>query len=164
MSQILRIARRELSRLRQRFSGGASPLAVVLLLAVLGLAAFALRDQVVLGSGLYRIGVSADAPAFRDSRFSTVVVDAAQGEALLSQHAIDAFVDGTRVISRNDDRSQYAVRELKQYLEQQEILRIRSAYSSDQAFPLRVGINFLSPAGAGGQRRGYQSPFFTEPS
>jgi hypothetical protein len=52
------------------------------------------------------------------------------------------------VIHRDDDRSLYAVRELKQYLEQQELLRISAAYPNDQAFPLRVGINFLSPAGA----------------
>ena len=145
MSQIFMIARREVSRVRQRFSGAASPLAVALLLALLGLSAFALRSQVALGSGLYRIGVTADAPAIRDSRFSTVVVDANQGEALLNQHAIDALIDGAQVIHREDDKSLYAVQALKQYLEQEELARIGGAYPYDQAFPLRVGINYLGP-------------------
>jgi ABC-type Na+ efflux pump permease subunit len=121
------------------------------LLAVLGLSAFALRNQVSLGSGLYRIGVSADAPVIRDSRFSTIAVDAAQGEALLNRHAIDAMIDGTHVIHRDDNQSLYAVQALKQYLEQEELARIGAAYPPDQAFPLRVGINYLGPAEANGQ-------------
>ena len=142
------IARREVTRLRQRFSGSASPIAVALLLAVLGLSAFALRSQVSLGSGLYRIGVTADVPPIRDSRFSTMVVDAAQGQALLNRHAIDALIDGAQVIHRADDKSLYAVQALKQYLEQEELARIGAAYPYDQAFPLRVGINYLGPAEA----------------
>ncbi len=143
MQRTLLIAHREIGRLRQRFSGGTSPLAVVLLLGILGLSVFALRNQVSLGSGLYRIGVSPEAPAIQDSRFSTVVVDAAEGQALLDQHRIDATVDGTRVLQRGDDRSLYAVQALKQYLEQQELRRISSTYPYDQAFPLRVGVNYL---------------------
>ncbi|HEX8991402.1 MAG TPA: hypothetical protein VF784_06960 [Anaerolineales bacterium] len=148
MNQILLIARRELARLRQRFSGSTSPIAVVLLLLVLGLSAFALRREISLGSGLYRIGVLRDAPAIQDSRFSAVVVDAAEGQALLNRHAIDAMLDGTQVIHRDDDRSLFAVQALKQYLEQQELARISASYPSDQAFPLRLGINYLPPAGA----------------
>ncbi len=142
------IARREVARLRQRFSGGASPVSVALLLAVLGLSAFALRQQVSLGSGLYRIGVPADFPRIQDSRFSTIGVDTVQGEALLNRGAIDALIQGTRVIYRNDDRSLHAIQALKQYLEQQELARISATYPYDQAFPLRVGINYLGPAGA----------------
>ncbi len=147
MNQTLLIARREITRLRQRFSGGTSPIAVILLLAVLGISAFALRDQISLGSGLYRIGVSPDAPPIRDSRFSTMIVTPVQGQALLDQHIIDAMLDGTRVIRRNDDRSLYAVQALKQYLGQQELRRISSSYPYDQAFPLRVGINYLPASG-----------------
>ena len=44
MHQILTIAWREVTRLRTRF-GGASPLAILLMLGVLGLAAFALRNS-----------------------------------------------------------------------------------------------------------------------
>ena len=85
MNQILVIAWREVTRLRKRFGGGASPIAVILLLAVLGLSAFALRDTVSLGSGLYRVGVSGDVPAIQDSRFSVVEVDPDEGKALLEQ-------------------------------------------------------------------------------
>ena len=51
MNQILVIAWREVTRLRKRFAG-ASPLVVLLLLSVLGLSAYYLRDTVALGSGL----------------------------------------------------------------------------------------------------------------
>ena len=74
MHQILTIAWREITRLRSRF-GGASPLAVILMLAVLGLAAFALRNGAALGNGLYRVGVSGDVPTIADSRFAVVKVD-----------------------------------------------------------------------------------------
>jgi ABC-type Na+ efflux pump permease subunit len=152
MKQILTIAWREVTRLRKRFGGGASPLAVLLMLAVLGLAGFALRNGATLGNGLYRLGVSGDVPAIRDGRFTVVQVDPARGQVLLEQHAIDVFVSGSQVYSRPDDKSRYALTALKQTLEKLELQRIGSAYSYDLAFPLRVGINYLSatppPAGA----------------
>lgn len=145
MHQILVIAWREIGRLRKRFGGG-SPIAVVLLLAVLGLSAFALRDNVSLGNGLYRLAVSGDVPPFRDSRFSIIAVDPAQGQALLDQRAVDVWVDGARVHSREDDRSQFALRALKQDLEVQELTRIGASYANETAFPLRVGINYFDSA------------------
>jgi len=150
MHQILTIAWREITRLRSRF-GGASPLAVILMLAVLGLAAFALRNGAALGNGLYRVGVSGDVPTIADSRFAVVKVDPSQGQALLDQHAIDVFVDGSQVYSRTDQKSQYALTALMQTLEKQELLRVGSSYTYNLAFPLRVGINYLSstPAAPG---------------
>jgi hypothetical protein len=74
-----------------------SPIAVILLLAVVSLSAFALRDAVALGSGLYRVGVSGDAPPIEDSRFAVLKVDPSQGKALLDQHVIDVLVDGITV-------------------------------------------------------------------
>jgi len=150
MKQILVIAWREITRLRKRFSGGASPLAVIALLAVLGLSAFALRDSVSLGNGLYRVGVSGDVPPIHDSRFAMLKVDPEQGKTLLEQKAIDALIDGAQVISRDDDKSQFAIRALKQYLEQQELARIGNTYPEGQAFPLRVGINYLNATQAPG--------------
>src|SRR5690349_7961871 len=97
MHQILVIAWREITRLRKRFGGGASPIAVVLLLAALGLSVFALRSSVALGSGLYRVAVSGDVPPFQDSRFSIVTSDPAQGKALLEQGAVDVWIDGAVV-------------------------------------------------------------------
>jgi hypothetical protein len=70
MQQILTIAFREITRLRKRFSGAASPLAVVILLAVLLMAGFASRQAALLGSGLYRVGISGDVPPIRDNRFA----------------------------------------------------------------------------------------------
>jgi ABC-type Na+ efflux pump permease subunit len=151
MHQILVIAWREMTRLRKRFGGGASPIAVVLLLAALGLSAYALRGSVSLGNGLYRVGVSGNASPIHDSRFSVVAIDPAKGKTLLEQHSIDILIDGTQVKYRDDDRSLFAVKTLKQYLEAQELARIGSSYPYESAFPLRVGINYLNPALAAGQ-------------
>ncbi|MCJ7434959.1 MAG: ABC transporter permease [Anaerolineales bacterium] len=150
MHQILVIAWREVTRLRKRF-GGMSPMTVVLLLVVLGLSAFALRNTIALGSGLYRVGVSGDVPAIQDSRFSVVAVDATEGKTLLDQHIIDVLIDGAQVIYRDDDKSLYAVKSLKQYLEKQELIRIGASYPEGEAFPLRVGINYLNASQAPGQ-------------
>ncbi len=144
MNQILVIAWREVTRLRKRFGGGASPLAVLALLAVLGFSAYYLRDTVSLGSGLYRVGVSGDVPPIHDSRFAVVQVNAEDGKILLDDKTIDVLIDGPQVISREDDKSQFAVRALKQYMEKEELIRVGNSFAESDAFPLRVGINYLS--------------------
>ena len=160
MNQILVISWREVTRLRKRFGGRASSVAVVLLMAVVGLSAFALRDTVLLGSGLYRVGVSGDVPVIQDSRFSVVVVDSKEGMKLLDHKAIDVFIDDSHVSYREDDKSQFAVRALKQYMEKVELARVGSAYAGQGAFPLRVGINYLSSnqSTAGNPQTGQTAP------
>lgn len=143
MNQILVIAWREVTRLRKRFGGGASPLAVLGLLALLGLSAYFLRDTVSLGAGLYRVGVSGDVPLIQDSRFAVLSLTPEDGQAFLEDKTIDVFINSSQVISRADDRSQYAVRALKQYMEVAELTRVGNSYDEDSAFPLRVGINYL---------------------
>ena len=143
MNQILVIAWREVTRLRKRFGGGASPLAVIALLVILGLSAYYLRSTVSLGSGLYRIGVFGDVPAISDSRFSVMDVDVEQGQALLEQKSIDVFINGSQVFAREDDKSQFAVRALKQYMEKQELIRVGNSFAGADAFPLRVAINYF---------------------
>jgi hypothetical protein len=158
MNQILVIAWREVTRLRKRFGGGASPIAVLLLLAVLGLSAYALRDEAALGSGLYRVGVSGEVPPIHDSRFAILAVDPTEGRALLDQQVIDVFIDGAQVSYREDDKSLYAVRALKQIMEKQELVRIGASYPTGEAFPLRVGINYLSAASASGTNEPVTKP------
>ena len=143
MNQILVVAWREVTRLRKRFAG-ASPLVVLLLLFVLGLSSYYLRDTVALGSGLYRVGVSGDVPPIHDSHFAVMAVTVEEGELLLEQHVIDVLIHGTDVISRDDDKSQFAIRALKQYTESEELIRMGNSYAEESAFPLRVGINYLS--------------------
>ena len=143
MNRILVIAWREVTRLRKRFGGGASPLAVIALLVILGLSAYYLRSTVSLGSGLYRIGVFGDVPAISDSRFSVMDVDVEQGQALLEQKSIDVFINGSQVFAREDDKSQFAVRALKQYMEKQELIRVGNSFAGADAFPLRVAINYF---------------------
>ena len=145
MRQVFVIALREITRLRTRFSGGASPLTVVILLAAIGLAAYSFREMTVLGSGLYRVGVYGDVPPIQDSRFAVMKVDPGEAQALLERQAIDVFINGAEVIHREDDKSMFAVGALKRHLEQQELARIGSAYPDTEAFPLRVGVQYLDP-------------------
>jgi len=142
MKQILTIAWREVTRLRGRFSG-TSPWAMVILLGALGLSALAFRQASVLGSGLYRVGVSGDVPSIRDNRFAVLAVDPARGKLLLDQRALDVFVDGAQVTARRDNKSLYTVGALKRYLEKQELARIYATYEITRAFPLRVEVNYL---------------------
>ncbi|HEU0291317.1 MAG TPA: ABC transporter permease [Anaerolineales bacterium] len=158
MNQILIISWRELTRLRKRFSG-ASPLAAILLLVGVGLSAFAIRNTISLGSGLYQIGVTGDVPPIHDNRFTVIQVDAEQGRTLLNQHSIDVLINGTQVFSRDDNKSQYAIRALKQYMEEQELARIGNTYPEPEAFPLRVGINYLGAS----QTSGPNEPGSTAP-
>jgi ABC-type Na+ efflux pump permease subunit len=151
LNQILVIAWREVTRLRKRFGGSASPLAIILLLIVVSLSAFAFRNTISLGSGLYQIGVTGDVPPIHDNRFTVIQVDIEQGRTMLNQHVIDVLIDGTKVFSRNDNKSQYAIHALKQYMEAEELTRIRNTYPEAEAFPLRVGINYLSASIAPGQ-------------
>jgi ABC-type Na+ efflux pump permease subunit len=143
--QVLTLANREISRLSQRFRGAASPLVVLLLLGAIGFTAFSLRDALTPGSGLYRVGVSGEPLTIQDSRFSVMQLNAAQGQLLLDEGAIDVWIDGTRLVARPDDRSQYAEHALNVTLKKQEVQRIGSLYAYDRAFPLRVGIYLLNP-------------------
>ncbi len=146
MRQIATLSLREVTRLRQRFRGGTSPLTVVILLGALALAVLAFRETSLLGNGLYRVGVAPDAPAIRDSKFAVVAADPARGRALVEQRALDAYVDGARVFARPDDKSLYAVGALKRYLEKAELARLSATYDRARAFPLRVEINYGSIA------------------
>ena len=151
MHQIVIIAWREVTRLRKRFGGNASPLAIVILLIVVSLSAFAIRSKISLGSGLYQIGVMGEVPPIHDSRFTVVQVNGDQGRTMLDQHVIDVLIDSSQVFSREDNKSQYAIHALKQYLEEAELARIESTYPESDAFPLRVGINYLSTSRPSGQ-------------
>jgi hypothetical protein len=114
---------------------------------VLAVSAFALRDTLSLGSGLYQIGVSGDVPPIRDSRFVVIDVSVEQGQSLLEQHRIDVLIDGSRVLSRPDSKSQYAIRALKQYMEEEELERVGRTYPQSDAFPLRARLIYLGPGG-----------------
>jgi ABC-type Na+ efflux pump permease subunit len=149
LNQILILAWREVTRLRKRF-GGASPLAVLSLLAVVGLSALAIRNTISLGNGLYQIGVTGDVPPIHDNRFTVIPVSLEQGKILLNQHTVDVLIDGTQVFSRDDNKSQYAIHALKQYIEEAELARISNTYPESKAFPLRVGINYLPASQAPG--------------
>jgi ABC-type Na+ efflux pump permease subunit len=151
LNQVFVIAWRELTRLRKRFRGSASPFAALSLLVVVGLSAFAIRDTISLGSGLYQIGVTGDVPPIHDNRFTVIRVEVEQGKRLLNQRAIDVLIDGDQAFSRDDHKSQYAVHALEQYMEEEELRRISNTYPESEAFPLQVGIHYLPALQAPGQ-------------
>jgi ABC-type Na+ efflux pump permease subunit len=92
-----------------------------------------------------------------------IQVDAEQGKALLNQHIIDVLINGTQVLSREDHKSQYAVHALKQYMEEEELQRIGNTYTESEAFPLRVGVNYLPASQAPGQNGAGGTPPATRP-
>jgi len=147
LNKILVIAWREVTRIRKQFGSGASLLVVLAFLILLGISAFALWNTLSLGSGLYQIGVSGNVPPIRDSRFVIIKVDVEEGKTLLEGHRIDVFINGSQVLSRQDSKSQYAVRALKQTMEKEEVERVGNAYPESDAFPLRARLTYLGAAG-----------------
>jgi ABC-type Na+ efflux pump permease subunit len=154
VSKVLVIAWREVTRIRKQFGSRASLFVFLAFLLVLGFSAFALWNTLSLGSGLYQIAVSGNVPPIRDSRFVVIKVDVEQGETLLEQHRIDALINGSRVLSRQDSKSQYAIRALKQYMEKEELERVGKTYPESDAFPLRARLNYLGAEQASGQTNG----------
>ena len=129
-----------------RFRGGSGLVALVVLVGALGISSLVSRQGAVLGKGMYRVGVPPQGPAIHDSRFKTMTVASSPEYWLLDEKAIDVYIDGAQVVSRNDAKSIYAAGALKQYLEKQELARITDEYEIDRAFPLRVEVNYLPAA------------------
>lgn len=145
MRNIWVIARREVTRLRSRFTGRSR-------LFVLGILVFAaLLSTVIYHHGpfiskaFYDIGVSPDGPPVTDARFHVLTAPESTGYSMLAQDRIDLFVPPGEVIARPDDQSQYTAGAFKQYIERQELLRLSEAYRDDlgRAFPLRIEIHRL---------------------
>ncbi len=144
MWNVLIIAKREITRFRTRFSGSSRGVIVLVLLASLLVSYFIAQSGFSLSRDYYTIGVSPEAPYIGDSRFNVIPMGPAEGYQQLHDRTIDAYVYGDRVIareySRNDQRSQYAVGALKQYLDAEELDRLKTEYVNDldKAFPLRI--------------------------
>ncbi len=148
MRNILTISKRELTRLRARVGGDARATFIAFALGALVLAWFTLQSPPTIGAGIYRVGVSPDAPEIRDGRFSIVILDRATGVARLNQKAIDVFVDGAQVLTRGDDKSLYAAGALKRYLEKRETARVNAEFDLAHAFPLRIEVNYFDAVNA----------------
>jgi hypothetical protein len=150
MWNVLIIAKREITRFRTRFSGSSRGIIVLVLLASLLVSYFIAQSGFSLSRDYYTIGVSPEAPYIGDSRFNVIVMGPAEGYRQLHDRTIDAYVYGDRVIareySRNDPRSQYAVGALKQYLDAEELDRLKTEYVNDvdNAFPLRIIVYNLT--------------------
>ena len=143
MSNILTISKREVTRLRTRFTGK-SRIIVAAVLALAMLLSYVIYHQdLALSKGLYNIGVSPDGPSITDARFNILEIDPQTGYRLLYEKGIDVYVEHDRVSYNDSQRSEYALGALKQYLDNEELLRISQEYEIDQAFPLRIEVRHL---------------------
>ena len=144
MSQILVLARRETKRLRSRFQGGSRWTVLVLLVAALTISYLVAQRGLVPSSGLYRIGVSDNAPPIRDSRFAVIQVEPSTGRDLLNQGAIQIYVDGQTVLSGPTRKAAFATGALEEYLERWELTRLINEEDLDRAFPLRIQVQRIT--------------------
>ena len=143
MGNILTISKREITRLRTRFTGR-SRLVVVAIVALSLIISYVIYHQsLTLSKDLYTVGVASDAFAITDERFNVIVLDYEMGNIMLQEKAIDLYIQGNEIISRSDERSQYTASALKQYLDHQELVRISNEYDIDTAFPLRIEVRHL---------------------
>ncbi len=149
MRTILLIAWSEIGRLRRRFRGGASPLAVVILLAVIGFSAYSLQQAQLAGNGLYRVGVWGNVPVIDDTRFVVSTVSPQESQALLTSGALDVFIENGEVTSSGSEKSLNAIGALRRYLERKELERLATEYDPQLAFPLRVAVQYAAPPSLG---------------
>ncbi len=145
---IFSIARRELFRVRSRFQGGARSMLVVVFLVAAGLSYLAWQQGATVQMGVYRIGISPNSPVLADGRFITTVLEPSAGFEQLRLGQQDLYVEAERVVAREDDRSQYALGAVKQYLAEQELIRLSESFSPEEAFPLRIAVADGSVAAA----------------
>jgi len=130
-------------RLRARFGGKMIAAVLILLIAAGAVSSLVYLQGMVLAKDFYIVGVSPGAPLIFDQRFHLVPVDPSQSGVALKSGRIDVYVTGKAAFYRADDRSQHAAGAIKKYLEKKEIARIADQYPLNQAFPLRVEVNYL---------------------
>ena len=144
MLNVLTIAKREVKRFRSRFSGGSRSIVLIVLALSLIVSFLVAQSGFTLSRGIYTIGVAPGGPSIDDARFNALVMDYGTGMARLADYSIDAFLYGDQAFGRRDDRSQYALGALKQYLDRQELDRIANDYDLDRAFPLRIETHYIA--------------------
>jgi hypothetical protein len=144
MRTILTLAKWETTRLRTRFNGKSRFFIIPVILLLVFLSYSIYHQDFTLCKGIYNIGVSPDGPPITDSRFNIQVLDPARGRQLLQEKKIDLYLSSGELSYRKDDRSQYAAGALSKYLEKSELARISSQYNINQAFPLRIRIDYLA--------------------
>ncbi|MBN1689590.1 MAG: ABC transporter permease [Dehalococcoidia bacterium] len=137
------IAGREIKRLRARFGGKMIATVAVLLAAAAGVSFLIYLQGMVLAGDFYNIGVSPGAPGMDDQRFHIINVDSGSAGIALQSGEIDAYLSGRTIFYRQDNRSQYAAGAVRTYLRTGELQRVAAQYPLNQAFPLRVEVNYL---------------------
>ncbi|MDD5093369.1 MAG: ABC transporter permease [Dehalococcoidia bacterium] len=147
MSNILTISKREITRLRSRFTGKSRLVMVGILALVMILSYVIYHQELSFSKGLYTIGVSSDAPVIADQRFTVLAVDPDSASTMIDDGTIDVYLGKDVVGWGSSEKSQCALGALKKYLEKQELNRIAQEYEIDQAFPLRIEVQHLQRDG-----------------
>lgn len=145
MRNIWVIARREVTRLRSRFTGRSRLFVFGILVFAALLSTVIYHQGPFISKAFYDIGVAPDGPEVTDARFHVLTAAGNAGYTLLADEKIDLFVPPGDVIARPDDQSQYTAGAFRQYIERQELLRLSDEYRDDlaRAFPLRIQIHHL---------------------
>lgn len=153
MKNILTISKREVARLRARFSGRSRAVVLAIIALTIISSGVVYHQDLVISKGLYIVGVSTHGPSIEDKRFTVVELEPETGYNLLRQGTIDLYIEGNEIVWRDDDRSQHAAGALRQYLGKQELFMISNNYDLNRAFPLRVEIRYFraSTGGTGAQ-------------
>ncbi len=163
MKKILTISKWELTRIRVRFGGRSGFIILAIILLAIGAAYLAYQHGMVISKGIYTLGISFDGPVVSDQRFQVIRLEPDLGHVMLSKGALDVYLDRDRIISRDDERSQYTTGALKEYLERQELLRIAEQYDLNRAFPLRIEVSSLEARdGDLSIEPGHQTPLVDE--
>jgi ABC-type Na+ efflux pump permease subunit len=148
MKKVLQVSKREVQRFRTRFSGG-SRLVILVIVAVALIVSYIVAQQgLVMGKGIYNVGVAPGGPAITDPRFNVQVLNYSDGIRMLDSGSIDLYMDGGTAFSRNDQRSQYAEGALKQYLDKAQLTSFIEQYNINQSFPLRIEVEQVPQATA----------------
>lgn len=144
MSNLLTISKREITRLRGRFTGRSRLFVIGIFAVAVLLSTVIYHQDPVISKSIYNIGVFSNGPVITDSRFNVIPLDSiSDAYSMLKEKEIDLYIYGDQITTRRDDRSQYTAGALNQYLERQELLRISDEYNVDQAFPLRIEIHHI---------------------
>ena len=133
-------------RVRARFGSKMVAVVVILLAAAVSVSLLVYQKGMVLARDFYIVGATIKAPPVEDQRFQVMPVDSSGGGLALREGKIDVFLTGTAIFTRQDDRSQNAAGALKTYLGKSEVAALADMYPLNQAFPLRVEINYLKGA------------------
>ena len=127
MRIILTVARREITRLKSRFSGKSRAIVFGVLALTIISSLVLYHQDLAVSKGIYTIGASPNSPIIEDSRFRVAVMGPEAGYKALEDGFIDLYLDGNEMLA-SGERGDHAMSALTKYLQKQELLTIAGEY------------------------------------